>query len=376
MANLNDLVTMVCNRLNKNFNDTVVTARIKNWINLTCQEAWDGFDWSFRSREYQLSLVADINSSASNGYTATVNNGSQTVTFSSAILPDTTTHVGAYIRFSADAPLQFYRVLAVPTTSTLTITPAYQGTSGSSKQFFLKKLDWLFPSEAVDVTHIGIPIQYPTLPIFWDVEPPDVNYGIPQAAYIYHPDFIGATYTAGTVSGTVNTNTLTGSGTAWLANVTPGDTITITGDSGAVGPMGTVLTPYTVYKVVSDTSIILNQNLLVAPVGATYTATRQYGRYIRLMPSPNNVWGILLQGKRKYAKLINNIDTNELTYKYQNAIIEGAVWREEGASPDQREGSQYQVQLKAWNDAKADDQSVSRRVGGARLFSRRHPRYS
>ena len=74
MSNLNDIVTRVCTRLNKNVNDSAVTTRIKNWINETCQENWDGFQWSFRYKEYLLPLVADINSNSTKGYTVTATN--------------------------------------------------------------------------------------------------------------------------------------------------------------------------------------------------------------------------------------------------------------------------------------------------------------
>jgi len=373
MATFNDLVTSVCSRLNKNVNDTTVATRIKRFINETAQEQWDSFPWSFRLREYLLPEVTDLFSTTNGTVTAT--NGSQTVTFASAILPDTTTYVGAYIRFYDDAPNMFYRVVACTSTSAMTIEPAYKGTSASGKNFELKKMDWLFPSELYDVSHVLVPIYTSALPIYWNVEPPNVNRGIPTAAYIFNSNFSATTYSTGTVTGTINSNVLTGSGTAWLANVTPGDTITITGDSSTVGAVSGVLTPYTVHKVTSDTSITLYQNLLVAPAGATYTSTRQFGRNIRLDPSPNQGWGVLVAGWRKYPILINSNDVNEMTYRYPTAIIEGAIYREEGASPDMREGSQYQIQKAAWDSAKAEDRSITKHQVGTPLWSNRGPSF-
>jgi len=374
MANLNDIITTVASRLNKNINDTTVQTRLKRFVNEACQEMWDGYPWSFRMREYLLPEVTDL-FSPTNG-TVTATNGSRTVTADASGTPFVVgTHVGAYIRFYGDAPNMFYKVLNVVSTNQITIDPAYQGTTGSTKNFELKKLDWLFPSELVDVKHVLVPIYTDALPIYWNVAPPNVNRGVPSAAYIFNQDFVGSTYTTGTVTGTVNTNTLTGSGTAWLANVTPGDTITITGDSSTVGALTGVLTPYTVHKVLSDTSIILNQNLLVGPSGASYTSSRQFGKYLRLDPSPNQGWGVLVAGYRKYATLINSIDTNEMLYRYPVAVIESTVWREEGASPDTREGSQFQLQNVAWDKAKAEDRSLTQRQVAAPIFSNRPPRY-
>lgn len=373
MATFNDLVTSVCSRLNKNVNDTTVTTRVKRFINETCQQEWDGHPWSFRLREYLLPEVSDMFSSTNGTVTAT--NGSQSVTFDTATMPDTTTYVGGYIRFYNDAPNMFYRVVTCPSTSSLTIEPAYKGTTGANKNYELKKLDWLFPSELYDVSHVLVPIYTTALPIYWNVEPPNVNRGIPTSAYIFNSNFTATTYSTGTVTGTAGTNTLTGSGTSWLANVTPGDIITITGDSSTVGAVSGVLTQYMVHKVTSNTSITLYQNLLVGPSGATYTSTRQFGRNLRLDPSPNQGWGVLVAGWRKYPQLIHNNDVNEMTYRYPNAIIEGAIYREQGASPDMREGSQYQVQKMIWDNAKAEDRSITKHQVSNPLWSNRKPRF-
>ena len=150
------------------------------------------------------------------------------------------------------------------------------------------------------------------------------------------------------MTGTLNTTALTGSGTAWLTNVLPGDEIVITGDSNT----------YKVQAVTSDTALTLYNNLVVAPSGASYTISRQYAKVIRVQPCPDQAYVIFVKGLRGYAPLVNNADTNELLIRFPAAVVESAVWREASSSPDPREDSLYMKAEKLWAEAQGQDEAL------------------
>jgi hypothetical protein len=347
MLTLTQAVSRVASRLNKNASDTTVAARIKNHINDACLEKWNAYAWSFRFREYPLVLAPRVSSG-----TLTATNGSQTVTASGTPF-DSTVHVGAWLRFTADTLQAWYRVQTVNSTSSVTIAPAYQGTTGSSKAYELCKTDYLLPTELQDLGTIkvlygGVTIT-PSHQIISDRydQPPLAN-GAPITASIFKQEQLLSTYTTGTLSGTINTVTLTGVGTAWLANVKEGDAILINGDTNT----------YTVYKVNSDTSITLYNNLVSAASGATYTISRQFGKVLRINPVPDQAYVCFIKGLRAYTSLINNADTNELLLRHPHAVIESAVWREAGSSPDPREDALYQKSEFMWQEARGQDEAI------------------
>ena len=357
MLTLTTIVSRVCSRLNKNSNDIVVAARIKNHINDTCLEKWHGYAWSFRYREYPIVLSAQISSG-----TLTATNGNQTVTASGTPF-DSSIHVGSWIQFTGDTNTAWYRIRTVSSTSSVIIEPAYQGTTGGSKSYVLCKTDYLLPTEISDIGTLKV--MYDGQPLYIQhqfmtdsVHRPPIAKGQPTDVSVFNQDAVLTTYTTGTVSGTINTITLTGSGTVWLANVQPGDEILISGDTNT----------YKVQRVNSDTSITLYNNLVSAASGATYTISRQYGKVLRIGPSPDQAYVCFAKGLRAYSPLINNADSNELLVRYPQAVIEGAVWREAGSSPDPREDSLYQRSELLWARAQNEDESILANVNYAPIW--------
>jgi hypothetical protein len=99
------------------------------------------------------------------------------------------------------------------------------------------------------------------------------------------------TYSTGTVSGTSGEYTLTGTGTAWLTNLTCGSVITISATS------------YTVAKVNTDTSVTLTSALASSPSTSAYSASTTYPRQqIDLNPIPSSV--IIYDELYYYSKLL------------------------------------------------------------------------
>lgn len=348
MFTFTQTISRVASRLNKDSNNTTVATRIKNHINDTCLEKWHAYTWSFRVREYPIVLSPRVTSG-----TMTATNASRTLTASGTPFISGT-HEGAWIHFTGDTVQAWYRIITVGSTSTATIEPAYQGTSGASKVYELIKTDYLLPTELSDTHSISSTIdhsRWEPVPHFQSdyIDFPPRASGYPQMFSILRQSQTLSTYTTGTVTGTSGSATLTGSSTVWLANVVPGDEIVI----------GTTDTnTYRVYSVESDTSLTLYNKLTSSPSGLTYTISRQFGKILRIWPGSDNPYIIFIKGLRAYAPLINNTDCNELLNRYPHAVIEGAVWREAGSSPDPREDSLYMRSERMWGIAQGEDEKL------------------
>ena len=344
---LTQAISRVASRLNKSSSDTTVTARIKNHINDVCLEKWHAYPWSFRYREYPVTLSPRVTSG-----TLTATNGSPTVTASGTPF-DSSIHVGAWLRFNLDSPQAWYRIQTVNSTSSATIEPAYQGTTGGTKAYELIRTDYLLPVEIADTAFVNMTNGTNTITLSHQLQADAANFpplgaGVPSMGRILSQEQAVATYTTGTLSGTINSVTLTGVGTSWLANVTPGDELVISGDSNT----------YKVYKVNSNTSLTLYNNLVSAATGATYTISRQFGKIIRFSSAPDLPYVTFLKGLRSYAPLVNNADTNEFLARYPHAVIEGAVWREASSSPDPREDALFQKSELMWAHAMGEDEQL------------------
>jgi hypothetical protein len=354
-----EALTRIASRTNKDISNTTVKARLLGHLNDACQEKWDGFEWSFRWRDYPLVLTADVTSG-----TMTATNGSSTVTASGTPFV-TGVHENGWIRFTEDSVSTWYRVHSVDSTATITIEPAYQGTTGANKLYELKRTDYRLPTEladvgAINITSQGKPLGVSTLGSLDLNYQPDLKRGYPTMAALFDTDFKGATYSTGTVSGSINTRSITGSGTSWRSNVSPGDTMTFAS------------VKYTVYRVESDTSITLYQNLQATVSGASYTSVRQFGRILRLTPSADQAYVVFVRGLRRYAPLVNDNDINDFLNRYPAAVIEAAVWRELGSSPDPREASNYMKSEQMWNNAIAEDRKLTARKNQAPIWSPRN----
>ncbi len=361
MFNFTQAVTRVCNRLNKNVNDTTVTTRIKNHINDACQEKWLGYAWSFRWREYPLVLSPQVT-----GSTLTATNLSQTVTASDTPFLSAA-HLGQWLRFTADSTQAWYRILKVNSTSSVTIEPAYQGTTGSAKAYQLCPTDYDLPMDVTDIGRLkltvdGRPLQIQHQLMQDGYYQPPLSSGVPYGASLYSQDFTKTTYSTGTISGTLATNTLTGVSTAWLTNLLPGDELSgITGDSNT----------YRVWNINSDTSLTLYNFLTTAPSAASYTASRQFQTIVRLQPCPDKAYVCFAKGLRRYNPLIADTDTNELLMRFPFAVIEAAVWREASSSPDQREDSLYMKSEKLWLEAQSQDTEIMNQTNFSPIFDAR-----
>lgn len=326
---LSELVTIAGKRTNKPTSNSEVKSRFIDHVNAIRDFTWDNFEWSFKKRGWSIRLYDQINSG-----TVAATNGSNTVTFSSSVL--SSPYVGAYFRVLGSVPETWYRIIAQGgTTATLEIP--YQGSNVSAGLYEVRKLDYLLPSELAGQAKMSdsrgneIPVKSVlTAPTYVPI-----SRGRPNEAVVWSSDPIGSTYTTGTISGTVDTRTVTGSGTSWLTTVTPGDQLEVT--------VSSVTYKYHVQSVQSDTSLTLYQFLRVAiSAGTSYTIRNQFGGIVRFTPSADDEYVFTVNGIRHIYPLAHDDDTDELLTYHSSAILEGVIGLEQGASPDDRENPQMQ----------------------------------
>lgn len=324
---LSEIVTISGARVNKNTSNSDVKNRFISHVNTIREFAWDKFDWSFKSRGWSIRTYDQINSG-----TVNVANGSNSITLSSSLL--SAPYVGAYFRVLGSVPESWYRIVAQGST-TATLDIPYQGTTNAAAFYEIRKLDYLIPSELAGQVKMT-DSQSREITVESVLTKPTLmpsSRGCPYRAVVWTDDPIGTTYTTGTISGTVDTRTVTGSGTFWLSNVTAGDQLEVA--------VASTTYKYQVRSIESDTSLTLYQFLRVAvSAGTSYTVRNQFGRVARFSPTADDEYNISIYGSRHIYPLAHDNDTDELLTYHSSALIEGVIGLEQGASPDNRENPQ------------------------------------
>lgn len=354
--NLSDLVTRIGDDTNTNTSVLTVANRIVREINGVCSDIWNGFRWSFRWRNYRIVTDTDVSAG-----TATATNGSRTVTFSGVTM--TSAYVSWHLNFLQDGVSNWYKIRAYTSGGQLELDVPYTGTSGSGKTYVLRHFDYVLPTEPWDFGAVTITNGKRVIPILesysMDILGPVPFYkGYPEAVAVFSSDSAPTTYTTGTLSGTINTRTITGSGTSWLSNIYPGDSVTIGSYT------------YQVRSVDTDTSISLYQGQQVtSAAGTTYTITRQFGRIMRIMwPSTDN-YTLDIRALRLYQPLVNNSDTNELLYRFPDMVRKNVAAVELNRQPDKRAATLIQAAEIALQKAKAEDDSMTVRDSTSQIFT-------
>ena len=116
---VSETIAVAGQRTNKNTSSSDVFARFLNHLNLTREIAWDKYDWSWKKRALSIRTYDQVNTG-----TVTVTNGSQTITHSGTGF--SSPYVGGYIRVLGSIPESWYKVIAVVSSSVLTIEILYQ----------------------------------------------------------------------------------------------------------------------------------------------------------------------------------------------------------------------------------------------------------
>lgn len=270
-----------------------------------------GGKWDSNYREGWLELNPLYNTGT---ITATANSrvvtGSGTLWLTSLV--GNQNYVGAKIQMPDAA---YYKIASVQSDTQLTLTQPFQGTTIASNTYQIWQDEYrLYP----EVLSIGGFLDYQWVATMNEAYPRNmkVSYPVPVNAelptvYTVIGRKNSASYAVGTVSGTVNTYVLTGSGTSWMANIEPGFSILI----GS--------TTYHVRSVDSDTSITLYQQLASTIVaGTTYTAVGKNAQTVRFrLPTAQRVVHYWYWAKDY--PFVNDNDEDWVSEIYPRVLVNG-----------------------------------------------------
>lgn len=362
--NFNDFITGVCDEARVNRNIGTTYDRVVREINRVTRDIWNSFPWSFRWKNYRFVTDSDVTAG-----TVTATNGSRTLTGSSTTF--LSTHVGWHIYFPGDSVQQWYKILNYTSATSVQLDVPYQGTTGSGKSYVLRHFDYTLPTEAWDIGSITATANNRPLNILEPssadlLMPMATTNGAPEAVSLFGMNSSHVIYSAGTVSGTSLTKTITGSGTSFLGNVSPGDELwfNIFGDA----------THYTIESVDSDTQLTLYNLQLGTNVAAAYQISRQLARFMRILWPSTTKHVIDLRAARLYSDMIQGLETNELITRYPDMITKNVACTELSSLGDVRKRELKIEALKMLNDAKAEDQYLTDKNNAAPIYTYRQSR--
>lgn len=269
-----------------------------------------GGKWPSQYREGWLPLVPLYTTG-----TAAFTQGSRTVTGSGTTwLNGGTDWTSAKILGSDGA---YYKVLSVQSDTSLTISQPFQGTTNLTATYQIWQDEYvLYP----EVLSIGGFVDYGLRATMSEAFPRNMKLSYPVPTNVELPNVytvigrktIKNTYSTGSVSGTINTNTLTGSGTSWLSNL----------DAGGEMLIGTI--KYHVRRIISDTSLELYQLLTSTLTNSAYSYTGKNALIVRFR-EPTNQEIVNYWYNAKSYSLVNDNDEDWVCEMYPETINIGAV---------------------------------------------------
>lgn len=267
-----------------------------------------GGKWEANYREGWLPIVPLYSTG-----TADFINASRTVSGTSTVW---TTAMKGYKILGPDG--SYYKIASVTSATVLILSQPFQGTTVTLQAYQIWKDEYVLHPEVLTV---GGFVDYYLPQVASEAWIRDMKASYPKESANNEPttySVIGknkysAVYSTGTVSGTVNTNTLTGVGTSWLANIEPGYEITI----GAY--------TYHVLRINSDTEIELYQQLVVAPSAATYTSKGKNAVIVKFR-SPTTQRIVHYWYWAKDYPLVNDNDEDWVLEAYPKVVINGVVY--------------------------------------------------
>jgi len=266
-----------------------------------------GGRWPSQYREGWLAIVPLYSTG-----TITVTNGSRTVTGSGTAW-SSTSHNKAKILIGG----AYYKIGNVASATSITLSQPFQGTSASSLSYQIWVDEYRLHPE---VLSIGGFVDYEWQATLDESYPRNmkVSYPLPinsELPTVY--TVIGrkdmTLDSTGTVSGTINTNTLTGSGTSWLSTLEPGMEIVVGSYT------------YHVRSIESDTSVTLYQYLAATITAGTSFAAKGKNCIVVRFREPTAQRIVHYWYWAKSYPLVNDIDEDWVAEIYNEVLLSGAV---------------------------------------------------
>lgn len=248
--------------------------------------------------------------------TVTATNNSKTITGSGTTF--TSAMVGRKIRIGSEN--SYYRIAAFVSTTEITLEVVYQGTTGSANTYSIFKDEYRLPAD-LDVYKVLRQIENSLALVGLENSAFDIYQPTPQNEGSPNFEILAGTkldtYTTGTLSGSVSSAVLTGSGTSWLSVEGLGKASRIT--------IGT--TVYTVKSVDSDTQITLYEKLSATVAAGTSYTIHLDNYIIQFYPIPDAIENIYFRYQRIPYPLINDEDIPDLPEKYHYILVTaGLIW--------------------------------------------------
>lgn len=248
--------------------------------------------------------------------TVSVTNNSTTVTGSGTTF--TSAMVGRKIRVNTDNA--YYRISAFVSATEITLEAPYQGSTDSGLSYSIYKDEYRLPSD-LDTYKVIRQIEESVAMVdieataFDVIEPTPESEGSPNYSILAGTKL--DTYSTGTISGTVATSTITGSGTSWtdVEGLTKGSKLT----------QGSNV--YTVKSVDSDTQITIYETLKTTiSAGSTYSILLD-NLIMQIYDIPDAVENLYFRYQRIAFPLINDQDIPDLPDQWHWLLIHaGLSW--------------------------------------------------
>ncbi|MDD4892388.1 MAG: hypothetical protein PHH73_00115 [Candidatus Rickettsiella isopodorum] len=297
-----DIVNDIATRLK--ITTTTEKASIKNWVNLTYRNFQIKSNWYWRKR-YDILQLTPLYKDG----TIDVTQNSRNIVGSGTAW--TSDMVGRYIKLSGGT--SFYKIIAVSSATSITIDQSYIDDTATSQSYYIWKRFYTLPYDVDELLDMYLDLNGEPLNSEKFYTP--FVQGDPSRYIKAGIDPTVVTYTTGTVSGTVNTKTITGVGTNWIANVKAGDLFTPNGGS-----------TYNVLSVDSDTQLTLVQNLTATVTAlATYSIQRQDLIQIEFDGIPTEARNIHFSYLKKTFDMMNDNDEPEIPLQYRGILITGTI---------------------------------------------------
>jgi hypothetical protein len=280
----------------------------KKWVNSAYMEINNRKDWPWLMRRGSFSTEALLETG-----TVSVTNGSRTVTGDGTAFESK--HVGQVLMIDQNLGYK-YIVLSVESATSLTLEIPYIGESGSGLSSILWTKFYSLSSEAKQVSSMrrinGIPLTFKFKEDFEKFFP-HAHTGALSFWTQWGLDYKIRQYSTGTIEGTTGTNTITGTDTAWLGNVCPGDLL--------------VFDEYTyhVKTVDSDTVIKIVETVKETASSTSYTITSEKAPTIMLSSTPNPRELIEYEYVIKTYPLISDSEVPNLPQQFFDTLVVGGM---------------------------------------------------
>lgn len=303
MKKFSDLYNDLASRINEDLTNATRLANVKRWLNTSYQMFQSMFTWSWRLKATSIKLIPIYDDGL-----VTVTQDSKTVTGSGTAF--TSAMVGRYFR--ANTEEDTYKIVAVTSGTVLVIDKPYIKATKTSASYQIWKRFYSLPSDVQEINEVYSENTSKRLSMC-DFNNP-FSVGSPYAYKLAGLQRKDVSYNTGTLSASAGTYTLTGSGTAWIENVTEGDEI-------VVGSL-----TFNVASVDSDTQITTLQEIETAINASTsYTAYQKQNNLIEFSGTPDEAVIIHINYFKKSYDMVSDDDVPEVPERYRDAIVLGAI---------------------------------------------------